>query len=331
MIRVALLFIWVLCLGVDCQAQPKPDLPKVLNIHIFCQPHGGLGRDCQILKQALERFECNVECFSGEDAGQAGSADINIFCESLYPQCYSKAKLNWFIPNPEWYRHDLSFLEGVDLVLCRTHEVQRIFNRLQKATYFLGFTSFDHYDSTIEKNYECCLHLAGASWQKGTFPLLHAWERHPEFGHLTIIKFPEPNRSVPDNVSWINYWLPEEQLRRLQNACGIHLCLSESEGYGHYIAEAMAAGAVVITTDAPPMNEFITDSRCLVPYSCWRIQKLGVNYYLNVADIEARLKQVFELPEEQLRQIGRGNRRRFLKMKQSFLKNLEILLSMHRC
>lgn len=38
----------------------------------------------------------------------------------------------------------------------------------------------------------------------------------------------------------------------------IHVCASEREGFGHYINEARAAGALVVSTDHPPMNELIT-------------------------------------------------------------------------
>lgn len=50
-----------------------------------------------------------------------------------------------------------------------------------------------------------------------------------------------------------------EDVRRLQNSHGIHVCVSEREGFGHYINEARAVGALVVTTNHPPMNELITE------------------------------------------------------------------------
>jgi hypothetical protein len=50
------------------------------------------------------------------------------------------------------------------------------------------------------------------------------------------------------------------QIRALQSRLPLHLCVSEREGFGHYLNEARAAGALVITTDHPPMSELVTRS-----------------------------------------------------------------------
>lgn len=300
------------------------DCETSLQINIFCEARSGLERDQSILKKALESFGHTVNCCRGER--NVPQADINIFCESLYPKYFSAASLNWFIPNPEWYTQDKHLLKQVDLILCRTHEVERIFSNLNKETYYLGFTSSDRLDLDQAKDYSSCIHLAGTSWQKGTEAILKAWVQHPEFPHLNIIRFPGHKRKVPDNVTWMNHWLPEKELALLQNHCGIHLCLSETEGFGHYLVEAMAVGAVVIATDAPPMNEFITDPRCLVPYNHWRLQKLGTNFYVNFSEIEAKVAEILKLPISELEAIGETNRNNYLKRREEFFLNLKKLL-----
>ena len=59
------------------------------------------------------------------------------------------------------------------------------------------------------------------------------------------------------NIRAINRRLSEEEVLRLMNTHGVHLCPSRTEGFGHYIVEALSTGAVVVTTNAPPMNELV--------------------------------------------------------------------------
>ncbi|EQD67759.1 glycosyltransferase, partial [mine drainage metagenome] len=62
------------------------------------------------------------------------------------------------------------------------------------------------------------------------------------------------SRRVAANIEHRIDYLDDAALQRLQNAHWFHLCPSETEGYGHYLVEAMGIGAVVLTTDAAPMN-----------------------------------------------------------------------------
>jgi len=53
-------------------------------------------------------------------------------------------------------------------------------------------------------------------------------------------------------------------VRALQSRAPLHLCVSEREGFGHYLNEARAAGALVVTTAHPPMNELVSPSTGLL-------------------------------------------------------------------
>jgi hypothetical protein len=65
----------------------------------------------------------------------------------------------------------------------------------------------------------------------------------------------------------------------MQLESGVHLCVSEREGFGHYLNEARGAAAVVITTEHPPMNELVRPGvGVLVPpdtTSSYEFQVLG--------------------------------------------------------
>ncbi|MBA3602215.1 MAG: glycosyltransferase [Parachlamydiaceae bacterium] len=326
MIKNFLLFFLVFCsvLHGGKSNQSYPD--HKVKINLFCADRSGLARDHKILKEVLESLGCSVRHYTEGKKFNFRQAEINIFCETLYPECYSSAELNWFIPNPEWMWDNLYYLNAIDLILCRTHEVDRIFTKQGMKTFYIGFSSPDHYIESIKKDYNSFLHLAGTSSQKGTYPIIKAWKQNPKFPHLTTVRFADPEVSVPINVTWITDWMPESQLRALQNKCGIHLCVSETEGYGHSLVEAMATKAIVITTNAPPMNEFITDPRCLVTSKIRSSQGLATNYHVDGKAIEKTIKKILKLSPEELEEIGCKNRERYLQYRPEFISRLKKLL-----
>ena len=129
----------------------------------------------------------------------------------------------------------------------------------------VGFTSPDRRLPGSEPDYRRAFHLAGRSTFKGTAALLAAWRAHPHWPTLTLVQHPDnAPGDVPPNVELVATHLDDDALRKLQNACGLHLCPSLAEGWGHYIVEAMSCGALVVTTDAPPMNELVSVERGLL-------------------------------------------------------------------
>lgn len=300
-----------------------------LNIRIFSENNGyGLEADQKILKDALERLGHSVEVLYYRNVSvHASKIDVNIFFEKINPKWFNKARYNWFIPNPEWYFQPQNFLKRLSLILCRTKEVERIFNSLHLKTYYLGFTSRDCLQIGIPKDFSIFFHLAGGAIQKGTNTIVDIWANDDQLPLLILLKQLHYSH-IPelDNLSLITEHLPEEDLRVFQNKCGFHLCPSETEGFGHYIVEAMSAEAVVITTDAPPMNEFIKDKRCLVSYNSTAQKHLGTNYYVDPVELKNTIINLMHLPQSELEEIGRKNREHYLQKTEDFYNRLELLL-----
>lgn len=321
-IKFILVFLFFLPLFFVYSAEP-------LKINLFSFRNGvGLQTEQKVMQEALELLGHSVVCINYGDKGRKRKADINIFFEHPLPEKYSWATLNWFIPDPEWYTRDIKLLDKMDLILCKTKESLRIFSDLHYPTYYLGFTSPDCYRSEIKKDFSRFFHLAGGSDQKGTGAILKIWMANPYYSHLTLIKHSSEWIISQRNLKFISTYLPESELRQLQNQCGIHLCPSETEGFGHYIMEAMSTGAVVVTTDAPPMNEFIQDRRCLVPYMKTAEQRLGINYYVNPVELKKKIESLASLTPEELRAIGENNRLLYLRKKREFYERLNKLLNM---
>ena len=93
---------------------------------------------------------------------------------------------------------------------------------------------------------------------------------------------------------------PTDAIKVYENMCGIHLCPSETEGFGHYIMEALSAGAVVVTTDAPPMNEFVTDAAAWQASNRSEPWGLATNYFVDPAKLEETVNALMQLPVSEL-------------------------------
>jgi glycosyltransferase involved in cell wall biosynthesis len=247
----------------------------------------GLSRDFDMLEAPLRASGCDVQrqpCDRRERrrrrsllttmlssmrglraAHEQPKADVNIMLEHVWPQFLHQARYNVLVPNPEWFDwRDGSLLARMNRVWTKTQLSEQIFVARGCQTVRIGFDSEDRFQSDVVRRPQF-LHLAGRSELKGTARLLATWLRHPEWPMLTIVQDASVGKSPPQtpasNIVYENDYLDDVALRRLQNSHQYHLCLSEAEGWGHYVAEAMSVGAVVLTSDAAPMNELVTASR----------------------------------------------------------------------
>jgi glycosyltransferase involved in cell wall biosynthesis len=96
-----------------------------------------------------------------------------------------------------------------------------------------------------------------------------------------------------------------EDVRALQNGHAFHLCLSEAEGWGHYIVEAMSCGVVVITCDAPPMNELVDATRgVLVATGEGQPFNMAERVPFDEASLEQAIAHVLALPPSARQTLG---------------------------
>jgi glycosyltransferase involved in cell wall biosynthesis len=237
-----------------------------------------------------------------------------LFLERVTARWLRRAGRYLLIPNQERYPERLvPLLARLDHILCKSHHAVEVFSARHPSVHYLGFTSVDRGLPEARPDYGRFLHLAGSSTLKGTSTLLAVWARHPEWPELTLVQHArEAPRTVPANVRLVTDYLPDAELQALQNACGVHLCPSRSEGWGHYIVEAMSCRAVAVTTDAPPMNELVQPERgVVVPYARSEPRKLGVNFYVDEKALEEAIAGLVVMPDDEKVRIGNAAREWF--------------------
>jgi glycosyltransferase involved in cell wall biosynthesis len=327
-----------------------------LRVNVIGKSNGvGLARDIDLLVSALRAAGHQVEvtvidpaqakrrrsplaqfamrarlAWGGSGDRMRTGADVNLMLEHVWLQYLPTAPINVAVPNPEWFDgHDRRFLAQVDNVWAKTRYTRELFNALGCPTTYIGFDSEDRYERTTVKQ-RTYFHLAGKSTMKGTDRLVRLWQRHPEWPRLIILQHRSGGAALPaaPNVDARTGYLTDLELRRLQNESMFHLCLSLTEGWGHYIAEAMSAAAVTITVDARPMNELVAADRgVLVPYRATGKQRLATTYQFDEAGLEAAIARTLAMGDEECAQIGARARAWFVENKSGFTHRIEAALA----
>ena len=306
-------------------------------INIIARTNGvGLDRDVDLVHNCLSEagHDVTVSHCRGISPFRAllpakPKFDANIFLERVFPRWLSSARKNLLIPNQERFpeRH-LGLLKKIDHILCKSRHAEEIFSK-HGETEYIGFTSENMSNDSIQPDYQSFFHLAGRSTLKGTETILALWKKHPEWPQLTIVQCKEnAPETVPDNIHLITDYIPHEEIKRHLNTHGIHLCTSLSEGWGHYIVEAMSCRAVVVTTDAPPMNELITPARGIpVPFDHSEPRHLGINFHIDASKLESNIQELLLMTEEKKKDYGVRARAWFEENNTSFKKNLPTVVT----
>lgn len=224
-------------------------------------------------------------------------------------------------------------------LLCKTKQIYNMLKNFfqNKTVIFTGFTSFDKYDPKIKKDYRKIIHIPGKSPFKGSETLLKTWLKHPEWPELTIISRDNVgknlsktlNKHIPQNVKLLIDFLDENDLSRISNEYGIHICSSRHEGFGHYIHEAKAVKAVVLYTDAPSMNETFKNGIDGIGIPCISAEMENYGfcpaYDITEKGLEEAVNKVINMSELDLQNIGENARKSYIEETNKFesrLKNI---------
>src|SRR5690606_8759978 len=137
------------------------------------------------------------------------------------------------------------------------------------------------------------------------------WLRRPDLPRLVMVQRAKLDlpAQLPGNLQLQDGYLDDAQLGVLQNRHLFHLCPSETEGFGHHLVEGMSVGAIVLATDAPPMNELVTPERgVLAAANRTGTQRLATTWFVDPAALEAAVDQVLALDEAARTRLGANAR-----------------------
>lgn len=271
----------------------------------------------------------------------AHQVEIIIHIEHIAPAEIPNARVHLFMIN-----HEISFddrysnmqhIGRMHYILCKTRAGLAASHALveqkhvQCTPVYLGFSS-PFTSIACTPDWTRVLHLAGSSPYKNTATVIQTWIRHPEWPELVVICRELCRRNAEKyGVDWkaagrapnIRVHERVDNVVELQCTIRTHLCPSITEGYGHYINEARAAGALIITSDLAPMNELV-DAESGILTRCGQIllkQHNMIPIETCVApDIERAVQTCIEMPIAEKIRLGARARVRYLAETADFMR-----------
>ena len=247
-----------------------------VNIIANFQKNTGLMQDAALLRGMLTVvFGDKVQIFRVPHVfPQCEEADFNFFLEVINPSLFAYARKNIWIPNPEWtYTTWVPYLNMVDEIWVKTTEARRIFNKAvdyKKPVRMIGWSSIDKsYDPAKDKkNYSKAIIPVGKNIYRNPKPIFQAYMRIKEQNPTLYSKLPvlhlvySPSHitlqvpsEIENKVIVKAEVLKESEYDDLLKECGLCICTSLSEGFGHAVNEAMSAGCNLLLSPIPPFKE----------------------------------------------------------------------------
>ena len=196
-------------------------------------------------------------------------AEINFFVEVINPSLFAYAAKNIWIPNPEWtYKTWEPYARMVDEIWVKTHEAEKLFAEWGVPVKYIGWTSIDKV-MPEKKNYHKAIVPIGKNLWRSPKPVVQAYmkiqkENPSAFATLPevhLVYSPEHVRvgTIPESVApkFIVHAevMPEKEYDELLQECGLCICMSAAEGFGHAVNEAMSAGCVTMLSPIEPFRE----------------------------------------------------------------------------
>jgi hypothetical protein len=247
---------------------------------------------------------------------------VAIFIERVIERPFMAAyKSRILLPNPEWlWPSDLESAQRmIDAVFHRSRmSAEMLTPHLPNARHYqVGFTSRE--PTARVASHDRYAHFRGKATMRHSQLLIDLWKKRADLPELSVQAYgPDIGLQSGRWLSggnlrmFLGYFPTDEAYFDALSASGIHLCTSSTEGFGHYINESRAMGAVVVTLDAPPMNELVTpDFGILIPAVASTPVNMGVSYETTLEHLEAAVDRVQGLSAAQRAEMGRGARNAF--------------------
>lgn len=240
--------------------------------------HTGLTQDVSLMRGILSAvFEKDIQMRGVPHVfPHCEEAEVNIFLETINPSLLSYARKNIWIPNLEWaYKSWEPYFHMVDEVWVKTREADEKLKSLNIPCKYIGWTSIDKvYAEKV--NFSKAFIPVGKNIFRNPRPIFQAYmkiaqESQDLYNKLPMLYVPFNPRhiqiqippSITDKVTLIDRDLKETEYDEILKDCGLCICTSAVEGFGHAVNECMSVGMNLILSPIRPFQEDLTSGDAL--------------------------------------------------------------------
>jgi hypothetical protein len=201
---------------------------------------------------------------------QCPQAEVNLFVEVVNPCLLSYAGTNIWIPNPEWtYKTWEPYAAMMDEIWVKTREAETLFAQWVPAEKlrYVGWTSVDKVRPD-KKNYWKAIVPVGKNVWRNPRPIIQTYMAIKRTDPSLYASLPELNivydpaamvlPELPQDLTTkvkLHTTLSEKDYDALLHECGLCICLSAAEGFGHAVNEAMSAGCMLLLNPIEAFRE----------------------------------------------------------------------------
>jgi hypothetical protein len=197
--------------------------------------------------------------------------EVNFFIEVVNPSLMSYAKKNIWIPNVEWtYRSWEPYVLMFDEIWTKTPDATELFKKLTEGSSTkvvqIGWLSPDK-TFQEKKNYSKAIVLVGKNIYRNPKNLLSAYLEIQKTEPKIYAKLPtlhiayNPDRLTVDvpaeldtKIKVLASELSQKEYDELLAECGLAICISAAEGFGHAVNEALSSGCNVLLSSIEPFK-----------------------------------------------------------------------------
>jgi len=275
---------------------------------------------------------------------QCAQAEVNFFIETINPALFPYAAKNVWIPNPEWtYKTHEPYARMVDEIWVKTREAETLFAEwVPTATVrYIGWTSIDKV-MPVRKNFHKALVPVGKNVWRNPLPILQAYHRIHQTNPILFRNLPELHvvyipqavtippipESIASKVVLHAGLMEEKEYDELLHECGLCICVSATEGFGHAVNEAMSAGSVVMLSPIDAFQELTKDALWVselkrTPHP----QCLGTLYDVDVKSIMDTLEYYDDMSFLQRKEVSAKMRALYEERHKTFVATISTAIS----